>query len=194
MRPALDVSFGFVLVVAIAVPACKRKKPEPFTDVWLTASEGCGRLRSGEVVCWGGDHGDRIDVVDAAAPAPKASPSPSPSPPPAPQGAGLEDALEIAAGRAHACARRRDRTVVCWGDNRASQLAQVASEERREPTLVQGIFGVEQIVAAGDGTCVRLAEGGEIRCWGRNDVGQLSPTLPRGTIVNVPTAVRYVRP
>jgi len=101
---------------------------------------------------------------------------------------GLHDVVELAAGRAHVCARLGTKTVSCFGDNTSAQLATPSPAFSRAPVAVQGIFGAEQIVAAGDGTCARLTDK-TVRCWGKNDDGRLS--VGRGDILNVPAPVHF---
>jgi alpha-tubulin suppressor-like RCC1 family protein len=78
--------------------------------------------------------------------------------------------------------------VVCWGDNAFGQLASPRPASSDVPVPIQGIFGAAQIVAAGDGTCVRHTDK-TVRCWGRNDDGRLSPG--HGETLNVPAPVHF---
>ncbi|HEY8923110.1 MAG TPA: RCC1 repeat-containing protein [Polyangia bacterium] len=89
---------GVVEIVAGAGHSCARLQPELRADL------------PGPVVCWGdnadGQLGDGTLVRRPTAVAT----------------AGLPDALALAAGRAHTCALRQDRTVICWGSDNAGQL------------------------------------------------------------------------
>jgi len=89
---------GVVEIVAGAGHSCARLQPELRAEL------------PGSVVCWGdnadGQLGDGTLVERPTAVA----------------AAGLPDALALAAGRAHTCALRSDRTVVCWGSDNAGQL------------------------------------------------------------------------
>jgi alpha-tubulin suppressor-like RCC1 family protein len=128
----------------------------------------------GGVACWGKDEegelgdgafADRpapVDVVDLAVPA-----------------------VEVAVGRAHSCARLRDATVHCWGANAAGQLADGTNGHRASPVLVNGLFEIEGIAAAGDATCARFSDGSE-RCW-----GGLRLPKTEGDRIPVPTEVRW---
>ena len=101
---------------------------------------------------------------------------------------GLSNVVEIAEGRAHACARLTGGTVVCWGENTNAQLALPPSDRSDVPKAVQGLFGAAQIVAAGDGTCARLTDK-SVKCWGSNDDERLS--VGHGAVLNVPAAVHF---
>lgn len=170
---------------ALLLASCKRKKPDTFTNVALEADHACAQTTSGAVFCWGGPYGDVPRVVtDRSEPLP---------PPPGPDAkiegdvAGLDNVFMVARGRAHSCALRNNGTIWCWGDNSSYQLADGTRDSRDRPAMIQGVFGVQQIVAANDGTCARLGDG-DVRCWGKNDSGQLG--RPRG-VINVPTSVRH---
>jgi len=83
-------------------------------------------------------------------------------------------ALQIAAGRAHTCALVEGGTVRCWGNNDNLQLgipgpALDAPDPAKE---VEGVTAAIAIDAGLDHTCA-LLEGGAIRCWGHNFIGQL---------------------
>lgn len=95
--------------------------------------------------------------------------------------------LQVETGGNHTCALHRDGSVRCWGQNTFGQLGQGTSENLgdNEPvsTISPLIFDerVTQITAGGFHTCA-LFESGGVRCWGRNDRGQLGlgDTFNRG--------------
>lgn len=143
-------------------------------EVALSDTHVCAVRAWGGVACWGkdeeGELGDGaftdraapVDVVDLSVPA-----------------------REVAVGRAHTCALLGDRTVHCWGANGSSQLADGTNAHRASPVLVNGLFEIEGLAAAGDATCARFADGSE-RCWG-------GLTLPKteGARIAVPSEVRW---
>jgi len=89
---------GVVEIVAGAGHSCARLQPELRGDL------------PGPVVCWGDNSDGQLgDGTLARRPTAVAT-------------AVLPDALALAAGRAHTCALRQDRTVVCWGSDNAGQL------------------------------------------------------------------------
>jgi len=83
----------------------------------------------------------------------------------------------VAAGDSFSCARRKDGTVACWGDNRQGQLGTGAEIRRLSPNPVAGFTDVQSLSAAGDHTCARKRGGAigtfETWCWGHNQAGEL---------------------
>lgn len=97
-------------------------------------------------------------------------------------------AQSVVAGRTHTCALGVDGRVLCWGANGSGQLGDGSFSARRTAVPVSGLAGltVTALVAGGDHTCV--AFGGGVRCWGRNNVGQLGDGST--TTRNQPVAVQ----
>lgn len=90
---------------------------------------------------------------------------------------GVTDAIEVAAGPNHACARRSNGQIACWGANSRGQLGDGSTETRRAPVDVLAITDATEIAAGGANftnshTCARRASG-TISCWGDNSSGQL---------------------
>jgi alpha-tubulin suppressor-like RCC1 family protein len=73
---------------------------------------------------------------------------------------GLTDVVELAAGEAHACARRGDGTVQCWGGS---------WEDSAVPRAIPGLKDVVSLDAGGRSTCARLASG-TITCFSTRHV------------------------
>ena len=124
------------------------------TDVAVNDTHVCAVRAWGGVACWGSDEEgelgdgaftdrrDPVEVVGLAVPA-----------------------RQVAVGRAHSCALLRNSTVHCWGANGSAQLADGTNAHRASPVLVNGLFEIEGITAAGDATCARFSDGSG-RCWG----------------------------
>lgn len=190
-----------------ATPVCTAAHACDFvcSPGWLRSGAGCQRatavsagyvhtcalLADGKVRCWGANFAGQLgDGTHADAPTPV-------------DVAGLPGpASAIAAGYAHTCALVAG-AVWCWGDNTFGEIGDGTTVERPTPVAVTGI---SQAVALGAGggiagtsfghTCAVLL-GGELRCWGADDAGQLgdqdsltkpSPVpvtiLPAGTAVS----------
>jgi len=63
--------------------------------------------------------------------------------------------------------------VKCWGDNGTGEVGDGTLTTRTAPVDVSGLTsGVVTLSAGGAHTCVVTASGG-VKCWGRNDFGQL---------------------
>lgn len=87
--------------------------------------------------------------------------------------------IEVAAGRAHSCARVRSTDeVYCWGLNETLQLGAITNAvEQTTPVRVEGLSGAVAIAVGGngqpkDGHSCAIVAGGGVRCWGDNLVGQ----------------------
>src|SRR5262249_12283496 len=86
---------------------------------------------------------------------------------------GLTDAVEIAAGYQHSCARLSDDTVRCWGNNDAGQLGDgTMGGFRSAPVTVLDLTGARELALSKSHSCARLSDG-TAKCWGSNDSGQL---------------------
>ncbi|MBS2017085.1 MAG: hypothetical protein JST00_29635 [Deltaproteobacteria bacterium] len=105
-------------------------------------------------------------------------------------------AVELTAGSRHVCARMKDGTVRCWGDDTRGSLGARAPRGDAGAgdagdagpgdggagdaggsvvNTVYGLANVAQISAAGATTCARLEDGGVV-CWGANTDGLLGLT------------------
>jgi hypothetical protein len=81
----------------------------------------------------------------------------------------------MAAGWGHTCALRADGVVRCWGDNQVGELAiDGITTGSLLPVTASGLSSPRPRTIAGSylHTCAVLADG-TVRCWGRNDAGQL---------------------
>lgn len=93
----------------------------------------CARTTSGQVYCWGirevgGQGSAPADSADGFwFTAPRAVP-------------GLTDAVEVRVGQYHACARRRNGTVWCWGRNNNGQIGDGTTSLRLSPVEVKGLY------------------------------------------------------
>ncbi|MBI3353752.1 MAG: Ig-like domain-containing protein [Nitrospirae bacterium] len=144
------------------------------------AGHTCARLANGMVKCWGLNEfgqlglGDINNRGDAAGEMGNNLPAVE-------LGANLT-AVELAAGGLHTCAVLDNGTVKCWGNNDNGQLGLGDTNNRGDGANEMGDnlpavdFGVRrtavELAAGGLYTCVRL-DNGAVKCWGRNDYGQL---------------------
>lgn len=82
-------------------------------------------------------------------------------------------AKEVATGQAHTCALLTNGTVRCWGANSYGQLGNATTTGSITPVSVVGLpAAADSITAGAFHTCVVLVDK-TLRCWGRNDKGQL---------------------
>ena len=133
----------------------------------IFGSHTCALMDTGSVKCWGynsdGQLGDGtryrrlapVDVLDAG-------------------GFALEGMTSVTAGAYHTCARTDDADAICWGYNGWGELGDGSEEDDRlVPDEVSGLDGmVAAVMARGMRTCA-LTTAGAMKCWGRNDFGQL---------------------
>lgn len=121
----------------------------------------CARLEDGSVRCWGRSYAGQLgDALFTHAACADESCSVS-----SVAVAGLDDALEIAAGLNGACARRSDGHVVAWGWNHAGELGDGALVDRAAPAEVLGLDDAIRVYAGYVRKCA-LRASGELACWG----------------------------
>lgn len=128
----------------------------------------CALLETSSVKCWGSNHfgelgdGTQTDqstpvfVMDGASE--------------------LSNVSAIAASGGHTCALLKSGSIKCWGENDFGQLGDGTQLNRRAPSAVMdganALSNVNSIAAGGDHTCA-LLKTGSVKCWGRNQYGQL---------------------
>lgn len=88
------------------------------------------------------------------------------------------DIVQLAAGGEHTCALLDIGTVRCWGSNEFGQLGYANSNNIGDDEIPNSIGDVNvgakivQITTGESHTCALTVEG-KVRCWGKNDLGQL---------------------
>ena len=94
---------------------------------------------------------------------------------------GADGVASLALGGSHSCALRDDGSVTCWGWNFYGQLGDGGIESSLTPADVcdgeaaagcSPLAGIEALAGGENHTCAVTEEGG-VRCWGRNEDGQL---------------------
>lgn len=80
-------------------------------------------------------------------------------------------------GQVHTCAITTGGALKCWGANAQGQVGDNTATHRSAPVTIfaNGVQDVE--VAFGNHTCAIMITGGALKCWGRNDYGQLGNGL-----------------
>ncbi|WP_146655005.1 RCC1 domain-containing protein [Labilithrix luteola] len=141
------------------------------TSLAVGVMHNCAATDQGYVYCWGrsvfGELGYAVEG-DAGSPDPN-----DPGSPIAQRVPGLTDVASVVAGEDHTCAIRKNGQVVCWGRNDYSQLGDGTGIGRTTPAPVLGdpTYAVH-LTAGGFNSCATFS-GGKVRCWGRNNFGQL---------------------
>jgi alpha-tubulin suppressor-like RCC1 family protein len=136
----------------------------------------CALLDTSEVACWGRSTSGQIGNGSL-------NPAPYPRFVLARTGnARLTGITSIAAGAFHTCARMRDGTARCWGENEGGGIGDGTFTDRRRPAVVLAatgsapLRGVVALTGGASSTCA-LVQGGQVRCWGYNASRQLGMTV-----------------
>lgn len=126
----------------------------PASQVTVGETHACALMSDGTVRCWGSNWSGQVgaEALGSAVLEPVAVP-------------GLDHVVSIAAGVAHTCAVREDRTAWCWGSGYIGQLGQPDLGEFVPPTQVPGIANALKVVAGDVSTCLLLATG-RVKCFG----------------------------
>lgn len=140
------------------------------SDVALGQSHSCVLLDTGTVTCWGANQHDQLgfqqDLVPGEVPFTTRSTANVAVP-------GAAEALS--AGRYFSCVTLTDGTVWCWGKVRSDEddpYAVVTDEDRSVPKMVEGATGASAVDGGSRHLCW-LVSGGELRCAGKDDNGQI---------------------
>ncbi|MFM7618137.1 MAG: RCC1 domain-containing protein [Actinomycetes bacterium] len=144
------------------------------------AHHTCALLDNGTVKCWGANSGGQLGLGDnqprGYVPGQMGDTLPAVA-----LGTG-RTATQLAAGSTSMCAVLDNGTVKCWGLNYDGELGLGDTNDRGDgpgemgdalPVVALGTGRTAtQLTAVGDHTCA-LLDNGTVKCWGRNDSGQL---------------------
>ncbi len=144
----------------------------------------CAVVQAGTVFCWGSN----LFGETGSDPSTPALSTPT-------EVAGLTDVVEVRAGTYSTCARKRDGSVWCWGQNQAGQLGhaptagdQTCGSAPCNP-VPQPVANLEaKAIDVGDRFACALVAGGTISCWGDDTYGELGSVIDAGA-TSVPTPV-----
>jgi alpha-tubulin suppressor-like RCC1 family protein len=132
-------------------------------DVGVGFAHACAVVSQGEIYCWGDNQSGQLGLdigmqIGRAALQVEGLPGP---------------AVKVSAGSAHTCAIVGGGAVWCWGQNVDGQLGDGSFSNWRGPAPVVGLVeSAIDVSLGGAHTCV-LLESGAVRCFGRNDRGQI---------------------
>ena len=143
-----------------------------------TGDFACALTSPSTAKCWGkNDHGQlgNGSVTDSHVPVAVRAPG--------------QHLVAITAGANHACTLSVLGVVRCWGRNDYGELGDGTTVESHVPVTVRGLGpGVVSVRAAASGHYVcALTRYGAVKCWGRNQYGQLGNGST--TDLHVPTKI-----
>lgn len=127
----------------------------------------CARTVEGAAWCWGSNYqsqlgdgiGYQLGDTERLGPTPVAGYS--------------SGTADVGAGFAHSCLLTTAGAVKCSGDNEYGQIGDNSSSDRVSPQDVVGASTqITQFSAGATHSCARTSSGG-VRCWGRNNRGQI---------------------
>jgi signal peptidase I len=144
------------------------------TDAAGGEAHTCAVKTDGTVWCWGrNDKGQLGNGTTTSTTSPV-------------QVSGITTAVAVTAGAKHSCAVLSTGGVWCWGLNADGQLGDTTTTDRTSPIQVVGVGGSGFLANATDAaggsahTCA-LRTDNTLRCWGRNDKGQLGNNTTTST-------------
>ena len=158
-------------------------------NVSVGTNHACALLNHGLVKCWGKNDVGQLGQEDTDSVGKTSSDPDDELDEIAPIDLGTNlTARSVAVGEKHSCAILNNGSVKCWGANERGQLGLGTSTGNVDPHVGDDVgemgdvlnavtFGGQNLVAiqmgAGDDfTCVLVSDE-SVRCWGKNDVGQL---------------------
>jgi alpha-tubulin suppressor-like RCC1 family protein len=140
------------------------------------AGQTCAVTLASTVDCWG--HGNEGQLGDASN-ADKLLPTPVKA---------LTNVDTVAAGGGQTCALDQNGAMWCWGDNFYGQLGDGFSGKgfnSAVPVPVSGLDADVQQIATGTSDTCAILIGGDLKCWGENQDGELG--IGNTTNEDVPT-------
>jgi len=135
---------------------------------WL---QTCAILDTDQVKCWGQNNGGQLGLGNSQSPVAAAD-------------SGTLDlggsAAAISSGRMHTCALLTNGSVKCWGYNNYGQLGLGNTDNVGDNETPASVGAVDlgpgrtaTAIAVGYEHSCAILDNGQLRCWGRNDSGQL---------------------
>lgn len=132
-----------------------------------TGGHLCARMSNGKLNCWGDNPYGQLGDGTTTGTGPV-------------EVSGVSNTLDVATGQQHTCAIPGSGGVKCWGANMWGQLGNSTTISSTVPIDVPGLNNGFAKIATGSHTCAVMdaAHGGGVKCWGRNNYGQLGDGIP----------------
>jgi alpha-tubulin suppressor-like RCC1 family protein len=140
----------------------------------LGSGFACARKNDNSIWCWGANESGQLGTGDTQS---RSRPVEV-----APETLG-GNARYLSTGSAHACARKLDATIVCWGENGSGQLGTGTTERSLVPVpvdMTELAENADVIATGGEHSCAAKSDS-TVFCWGANQFGRLGigDTRPR---------------
>jgi alpha-tubulin suppressor-like RCC1 family protein len=136
--------------------------PLGFVSIAAGGRHTCALLQTGQAKCWGANGEGQLGIGPISFPEQ-----------PMQVGGLSQGVAEIVAGSYHNCVVLDTGGLECWGMNDAGGLGDGTRIDRSQPVAVKGLSGSVKAVTVGTGFTCALLEGGGVKCWGVNNLGQL---------------------
>ena len=155
---------GFTRLTPIAVPSLA----SGVSALEMGIQHSCALTTSGGALCWGNKFYSQLGGASGNNPVVPGDVLSAPSMPP------LLGISAISAGQDHTCAVASG-GAKCWGYNFYGQVGDntVTPFIRATPVDVFGLTAGISAISAGQSHSCALTSGGGVKCWGRNNLGQL---------------------
>ena len=135
-------------------------------DIQAGSYQACTLTTAGGVMCWGAVISEQFSDN---------SPTIQHHPVTIP---GLSSGVRaIALGHLYSCALMTTGGVKCWGMNKEGQLGDGSTAFRFRPVDVYGLSSGVSAIALGDKHSCALMTTGDVKCWGKNNKGQLGDNV-----------------
>ncbi len=137
-----------------------RRVPDLHAVRAVSAGQGftCATPADGSLWCWGKRFNTSF-ISDASSPTRLSSPD--------------SGVAAVQTGMEHSCVLMQDGSIRCWGSNDYGQLGDGSTYLSTTPVIVKNLGGQARAVRVGDDFSCALLTDGVVRCWGRNNHGQL---------------------
>ncbi len=146
------------------------------SDISAGLNHTCALVSGGPVKCWGNNKYGQLGGT-------------FPQPGGLVEAGGLPGSVRsISAGGSHTCALTQSGGLTCWGNNKYGQLGeniapisptptrtetQESTPSTRTPGVTPPISGRVSVLAAGKSHTCAVTDAGDLRCWGKNEHGEL---------------------
>ncbi len=154
-----------------------------YSQLSAKGSHACGIIKTtGALPCWGRNNSGQVGDGTTTNRATPASIDPGTS------------YAQISTGPSHTCGIVKGTGALkCWGDNAYGKLGDNTTTSRNLPTWIDPGTSYSAVATASEHTCGIVSDTGALKCWGRNNKGQLGDgtTTNRSTPATIDAGTSY---